>query len=128
MPQMANITVLTDKVYEALTPSSGDRTPAQWRLKDATKAAAHRPELSVSSKYSQNRQYRVLDSQFRYPFTVANSQTGALTVVATAQGKFNVAIPTGVPQSGIDDFVGHMSGLIAAALYQEMLKSGYACS
>jgi len=74
MPQIANITVkaangTTDVVYTAMTPSSGDTTPAFWRAEGSGASASLRATFQLSSKWNGPKTARRVTGAFQYPQT-----------------------------------------------------------
>lgn len=131
MPQMANITVkkadgTTDVVYSALTPSSGDKTAAQWRCETAGASASLRPLLSMSSTYNGPRTARRLDVQFKFPWTVTDSATTVATVKANCPAALQITIPTEMPDTVVFEAVAQLANLLKSTLIQDSLKSGFA--
>lgn len=64
MPSMANIIIkkadgTTDITYTALTPSSGDKVPAQWRVESIGTVAGNRPTFMIQTRFSADKQARI---------------------------------------------------------------------
>lgn len=130
MPQMANITIkkadgTTDIIYVALTPSSGDRTKAVWRVESMGSVPGNRPLLEISSKASQNGQARIVEGKMSYPETYTDSATGVTAVRLRDVGSF----VTTVDQRGTDtthnEMAAQFGNLICSALVQSIIASGF---
>lgn len=130
MPQMANITIkkadgTTDVVYTALTPSSGDRTKAVWRVESIGAIPGNRPVLEISSKASQNGQARIVEGKMSYPETYTDSTTGVIAVRLRDVASF----VTTVDQRGVDtthnEMAAQFANLLKSALVQSIISTGY---
>lgn len=131
MPQMANITVkkadgTTDVVYSALTPSSGDKTAAQWRCETVGASASLRPIFQMASTYNGTRTARRLDLTFKFPWPVIDANTGIATVKATLPASIQITVPTNVPDATVAEAIAQFANLLKSTLVQDSLKSGYA--
>lgn len=130
MSQIANITVkkndgTTDIVYTAVVPSAGDKTPAIWRSNTVGSAAAHRPELRVSSQSNGPKTARRVEVTFVYPTTVTGSD-GKVTVSDRQVFTGAWVIPTGMPDADVNEAISQGVNLLASTLLKDTLKSGYA--
>lgn len=131
MPNMANITVkkadnTTDVIYVALSPSAGDKTPAQWRVEAIGTVPGNRPTFSLTSKSSADRQARILEGKLSYPETFTDSTTG---VVATRlRETFSFTSITRLDASDVTtaELVAQAANLLKSNLIQETLKAGFA--
>lgn len=130
MPQMANITVkksdgTTDIIYTALTPSSGDRTKAVWRVESIGAIAGNRPVLEIQSKASQNGQARIVEGKLSYPETYTDSTTGVTAVRLRDIGSFTTTIDTRGVDSTHNEMAAQFANLLKSALIQSIMSSGY---
>jgi hypothetical protein len=131
MPQMADITVkkadgVTNIVYSALTPSSGDKTAAQWRSETAGAAAALRPTFQLSSQWNGPRTARRVDFVYQYPFTVTDSTTTVTSVKARIPFSGTMTLPAEIPDTVVAEAVAQAGNLLVSTLIQSSLKAGYA--
>lgn len=131
MPQMANVTVkkadgTTDVVYSALTPSSGDKTAAQWRCETAGASAALRPVLSMQSTYNGPRTARRIDVAFQFPWTITDSATTVTTVKARIPASLQITVPTEIPDTAVAEAVAQFANLLKSQLLQDSFKAGFA--
>lgn len=130
MPSMANITVKNaanaDVVYNAATPSAGDKTPAVWRQNLASGVIAYRPELMVLTRSNSNvaKPSRIVDITFKLP--VLETVSGVVTQTAIVPGSFNMAIPTNVDSALVKEAYVQFGNLLVSALLRSVMEEGYA--
>lgn len=129
MPQIANITVkaangTTDVVYTAMTPSSGDTTPAFWRAEGSGASASLRATFQLSSKWNGPKTARRVTGAFQYPQTA--TVDGVETVINRVPVEFSFLVPQAVPDTLIAEAVAQAANLIKATLIQDSIKSGFA--
>lgn len=133
MPVMADLSVkkadgTTAVVYNALAPSSGDKTPAQFRQEAASTVAANRPTFTVSSKGSANGKARIVEYVFLYPATYTDSSTGITSVLAQVKANGSFIFSKDVPDSVISEAAAQFGNILSNVTIQATLKSGYAPS
>lgn len=131
MPTMANITVkkadgTTDVTYTALNAASGDRSVAKWRVESIGTIAGNRPIMEVSSKASQNGQYRIVEGKLTYPETVTDSTTGIISVKSRELFSFTSTIDLTSADAVIAEMAAQAANLLKSTLLQSVLTSGYA--
>lgn len=133
MPQMAALTVkkldgTTDVTYEALTPSSGDKTEAKWRMTSVDSGAvapALRKTLTVKSKASVNGQVRIVEGKFVSPEVVT---IGTTESQKTSTFSFTGTVDQNFSEAQAGEYAAQAANLIKSALMQSVLKDGYAPS
>lgn len=133
MPNMADIVVkkadgTTDITYTALTPSSGDRVPAQWRVEALGTVAGNRPTLVVSSRYSQDRKARLVEGRVVLPETFTDSTTGIISVRNREMFSFNTVVHLDVSDVIVSELAAQSANLLKSALLQSVIKTGFAPS
>lgn len=133
MPNMANITVkkfdgVTDVIYTALTPSSGDGTAARWRVDTGYAHAAAKPSLSLVSRFNGPKSARRIELEYGMPFTSLDTTTGLTAVVATVPVKLSVVVPLSVPDAVVNEAVAQACNLVNSPLIRSCFTSGYAAS
>lgn len=133
MPSITDITVkkdngTTDIVYTAVSPSSGDGTPAVWKSQTVGTAPAHQPEFRLMAKDASRGLKRTLRSTYVYPQIATDSTTGLTSVVERASFAGDWSIPKGMSAADINEAVSQYANLIAAALIKACCKSGYSAS
>jgi hypothetical protein len=133
MPSMASITVkkadnTTDIVYDQISASGGETSPAVWR--QDTGAAAGLPvglrsTLKMSSKWNGPKTARQVSYEAVLPYAVQDTTTTLYSskdrIVAT--GVFT--LPQGIPSANLNE-VSQIAHLIASALVKSCLQAGYA--
>lgn len=132
MPQLADITVkkndgTTDVTYTGVIPSAGDKSAAVWRNNAVATAAAHRPELQMTSQWNGPRTARRVASKYTYPALAVGSD-GKINVADKAILEVNVLLPQSMPDSDINEFVSQGLNLAASTLYKNCAKVGYAAT
>lgn len=130
MPAMANITVkkadgTTDIVYTALTPSSGDRTKAVWRVESIGTIAGNRPVLEVSSKATANGQARIVEGKLMYPETFTDTTTGIISVRLRDIGSFTTTIDIRGVDATHNELAAQFANLLKSTLIQSVIASGF---
>ncbi len=133
MPNLADITVkkndgTTDITYTGVVPSSGDGSPAVWKSQSVGTAAAHQPELRVSSRDADAGKKRALRATFSYPQIATDSTTGITSVVDAASGRFDFTFSKGMAQSDVNEAASQLVNLFYSTLFRAMLKAGYSAS
>jgi hypothetical protein len=131
MPQMADIIVkkadaATNVTYSALTPSSGDKVPAQWRSETAGASAALRPTFEMVSRWNGPRTARRVDFSYQYPYTVTDTTTSTTSVKARVPLNGSFVIPAEVPDTVLNEAVSQGLNLVGATLPKSSFLSGYA--
>lgn len=131
MPAMANITVkkadnTTDIVYTALTPSSGDKVPAQWRVESIGTVAGNRPTLVVQTRYSADKQARIVEGRVTYPETYTDSTTGIISVRNRELFTFSGIVHLATADAIVSELAAQSANLLKSPLMQEVLKTGFA--
>jgi hypothetical protein len=130
MAAMADITVkkadeTTNIVYTGKVASAGDRTAAVWKSETVGTAPAHNPSFSLTSRSNGDGKVRRVEHAGAYPQT-ATAADGSVTVVNIAQGSGSFAIPQGMPQTDINEFVAQYCNMLASVLIKASIKAGYA--
>lgn len=133
MPNMADITVkkadgTTDITYVALSPSAGDKTPAQWRVEAIGTVPGNRPTLAVTSRFSVDRQARVVEGKLLYPETFTDSTTGIVATRLRESFSFTQIIRQDAADSTTKELSAQAANLIKSALIQSVLMTGFAPS
>lgn len=131
MPNMADITVkkadgTTDVIYVALSPSAGDKTPAQWRIEAIGTVPGNRPQFQVSSKFSADRQARIVEGKLVYPETFTDSTTGIVATRLRETFQFTSIIRLDAADGTTAELAAQAANLLKSTLVQSVLKTGYA--
>lgn len=134
MPTMANITVKkydgsTDIVYDALSSSGGDGSPAVWR--QDTGAAAGLPVglrklFKLWTMWNGPKTARQMKFNFVAPYAVQDSTTTLYSAKDRVVFDGVINIPQGIPASEINEAIYQGLNLMAATLVKQTGASGYA--
>lgn len=124
MPQMANI-VAGGVTFVALTPSSGDTTPARWRVENAPSAIGM-PKASIGARYNGQKTARRVEVSFEQPYYVLAAGTNQLTLLHKVPVTLTAVLPDGVPTIYLDEAVDRFIAFISSDLAKGAIKSGYA--
>lgn len=136
MPTMAAITVkkndgVTDIVYDVLTPSPGDNSPAVWRQDTGALASLPvglRALISLLTKWNGSRTARQCAFKYIRPYAVQNSTTGLWASAGEVVISGMATVPQGLPSAEIDEAISQGCNAVAHALIKQSMKSGYAPS
>lgn len=134
MPTMANITVkkndgTTDIVYDALSGSGGDNTPASWRQDTgevAGKPMGLRKTFEVKTKWNGPKTARQLTFQYVGPYAVQDSTTTLYSAKDRLVFTGIMTVPMAIPSSEINEFVSQAVNLLASTLIKDSAKAGFA--
>lgn len=131
MPQMANITVkkadgTTDVVYTAQAPSSGDSTPAVFRVDTASTRQGNRPVLTLRTQNNGNRNGRAV--RLKLDFPILEMTNSIETVTARVPFELTATLPTNVPSDLVKEAIYQFGNLVVSTLIRQSLESGYAPS
>lgn len=132
MANMANITVkaangTTDVIYVAKTPSSGDKTPALWKVDAASTKPIGRPSVSVVADANSGASVRYMTINSYQP-VLSTDSSGNAVVTDNPGMSTRVTLPQRVDQTKLDELVAQHANLLTSALMQQMLKEGYAAT
>jgi hypothetical protein len=127
---MANITVLDNVgasvVFNAATPSAGDRSPAVWRDNSASSVAGYRPEFRVLSRDNGKRTARHLSISMRYPVTFTDLATGRVSLLATIPFSLEVTLPTNIDVADNRNAYVEFANLVTSSLLRDVAETGFA--
>lgn len=134
MPTMASITVkksdgTTDIVYDALSGSGGDGSPAVWR--QDTGAAAGLPVglrslFKLWTNWNGPKTARQMKFNFVSPYAVQDSTTTLYGAKDRVVFDGMITIPQGIPSSQINEAIYQGLNLLGATLVKQSGSSGYA--
>jgi hypothetical protein len=130
VPQIANLTVkkndgVTDITYTAVVPSAGDKSPAIWRSQSVGSAAAHQPEIRMTSRSNGASTARRVEVVASYPTLVTGSD-GKITVSDRVVVQISGVIPLGMPTTDVNEAVSQLLNAAAAVLVKDSFKTGFA--
>lgn len=134
MPAMANITVkkndgVTDIVYDALSASGGDGSPAVWR-QDTGEAAAKpvglRKMFKLWTTWNGPKTARQMKFNLIFPYATQDTTTTLYSAKDRVVFDGIVTIPQAIPATEINEAVAQGLNLLAASLTKSSGQSGYA--
>lgn len=127
MPNMANIVVKddlnVDVTFVALTPSSGDVTQAQWRADALGATPAFAPSIATKTTFNGPRTARQVSLNGIFPET--RTVGGVEDVYAKQPFRVETTVPLNIPTARAVRNAKIIGNLVAAALIQDILKTGY---
>lgn len=134
MPSMANITVkkydgTTDIVFDALSASGGDGSPAVWRQDTGATAGLPvglRKLFKLWTTWNGPKTARQMKFNFVVPYAVQDSTTTLYSAKDRVVFDGIVTIPQGIPSNEINEAVYQGLNLLAATLVKQSGASGYA--
>lgn len=133
MPNMADIVVkkadgTTDVTYVALSPSAGDKTPAQWRVESIGTIAGNRPTLSLTAYASADKKARIVEGTVSFPETYTDTTTGIIAVRLRESFSFKQISRVDALDATTTEMRLQAANLIKSPLIQAALASGFAPS
>lgn len=134
MPAMANITVkkndgTTDIVFDALSASGGDGSPAVWRQDTGAVSALPiglRSLFKLLTQWNGPKTARQMKYQLHFPYAVQDSTTTLYSSKDKVLFDGIVTIPQGIPSTHIDEAISQGLNLLAATLVKSSGKAGFA--
>lgn len=132
MPAMASITVkkfdgTTDIVYDALSASGGDGSPAVWRQDTGAAAGLPvglRPILKLTSTWNGPKTARQMKFNFVMPYAVQDSTTTKYSATDRIVADGIIVMPQGIPAANLNE-VYQLLNLLAATLVKQAVAAGY---
>lgn len=133
MPAMASITVkkfdgTTDIIYDALSASGGDGSPAVWRQDTGAAAALPvglRSQFQLLSTWNGPKTARQLKSRFVMPYAVQDSTTTKYSATDRVVSDLIITMPQGIPSATLQE-VYQVLNLFASTLVKQSVAAGYA--
>lgn len=133
MPSMASITVkkadgTTDIVYDSISASGGESSPAVWR--QDTGAAAGLPvglrsSFKLASKWNGPKTARQLSFEFNLPYAVQDSTTTLYSAKDKVVMTGLITMPQAIPSATLNE-VNQALNLLASTLVKASAQAGYA--
>jgi hypothetical protein len=130
---MASITVkkfdgTTDIVYDALSASGGDGSPAVWRQDTGAAAALPvglRQTLKLWSTWNGPKTARQMKFNFVFPYAVQDSTTTLYSAKDRMVFDGIITMPQGIPAATLNEIY-QLCNLLAATLVKQAVAAGYA--
>jgi len=131
MPTMADIVVkkadgTTNITYNAMTPSSGDKSKAVWRCESFGTVAANRPVFEVHGRSSVNGKFRVVDFRYTYPETYTDSTTGLVRTRERLLFSGQCAVPVDNTDASNNEGTAQGVNLLTSHLMLAVFRTGFA--
>lgn len=134
MASIANLTVkkfdgTTDIIYDALSASGGDGSPAVWRQDTGAVAALPvglRSLFKLWTLWNGPKTARQVKFNFVSPYAVQDSTTTLYSAKDRVVMEGIISIPQGLPATQINESVYQALNLLAASLVKSSAASGYA--
>lgn len=133
MPSMASITVkkfdgTTDIIYDALSASGGDGSPAVWRQDTGAASALPvglRQSLKVWSTWNGPKTARQVKFNFVFPYAVQDSTTTLYSAKDRMVADMIITMPQGIPAANLNEIYQFLN-LVASTLVKQSVAAGYA--
>jgi hypothetical protein len=133
MPSMASMTVkkadgTTDIVYDSITASGGESSPAVWRQDTGAVAGLPvglRSLFKLQSKWNGPKTARQLSFEFNQPYSVQDSTTTLYSAKDRVVMTGVITLPQGIPSANLNEVVQGLN-LLANALVKSSAQAGYA--
>jgi hypothetical protein len=130
---MAAITVkkfdgVTDIIYDALSASGGDGSPAVWRQDTGAAAALPvglRQVLKLWSTWNGPKTARQLKGNFVFPYATQDSTTTLYSAKDRMVADFIITMPQGIPAATLNEIY-QMLNLMSSTLVKQSVAAGYA--
>jgi hypothetical protein len=129
---MASITVkkfdgVSDIIYDALSASGGDGSPAVWRQDTGAAAGLPvglRPILKLTSTWNGPKTARQMKYNFVMPYAVQDSTTTKYSATDRIVADGIITMPQGIPAANLNE-VYQLLNLLAATLVKQAVAAGY---
>jgi len=115
----------TNITYTAMVASAGDKSQAIWRSTTVGTAAAHQPELRMTSRANGTGTARRVDIHFSYPSTAVGSD-GKTNIIERGVFDCSAVVPQGMPATDLNEYVSQGLNLLASSLLNGSMKVGFA--
>lgn len=134
MPNMASITVkkndgTTDIVFDALSASGGEATPALWRQDTGVSAGLPvglRSTFTLTSKWNGPKTARQLQFNLAFPYAVQDQGTTLWTAKDRVVVSGVITVPQNIPATNLNEAVAQSMNLLASTLVKSSMQAGFA--
>lgn len=131
MPVMANITVkkadgTTDVVYNAATPSAGDKVPAIWTQNAYAGIQGNRPRLELVASPNAAGDQRRMEFKFSYPVTYTDANTSLIKKLASVDIKGTVFLNAQLTTDNWNEAFAQLGNLLVSTLVRSAVQEGFA--
>lgn len=133
---MANVTVkkfdgTTDIIYDALSGSGGDGSPAVWRQDTgapAAKPVGLRNIFKLWTQWNGPKTARQAKFNFVAPYATQDSTTTVYSAKDRVVLDGIATIPQSIPAADINEAIYQACNMLAAALIKQSISAGYAAT
>jgi len=130
MPTLADITVknaaAANVTFTAISASAGDKSPARWRLETAGIPLGLRANLEIASQDNGPKTARRVVVSGNFPFTYTDTTTSQKVLLARMPFRTEFTLPSNLDPAQLADASVIATNVLASALVQAVLASGYA--
>lgn len=131
MPAIADISVkkadgTTSITYSAIAGAGGDASPAVFRSNSATGTVGQKPVVKVTSRDSGDKQTRRVDISAVFPEVYTDSTSGLSLINSKVTMNASFAVPQNLSSSTMAEAAAQLTNLMASALIQSSISSGFA--
>jgi hypothetical protein len=131
MPAIADITVkkadgATNIIYTGVAGAGGDASPAVFRSNSATGTIGQKPVVKVTSRDSGDKATRRVDISAVFPEVYTDSTTGLSLINSKVTMNASFAIPQNLSSTTMSEAAAQLTNLMASALIQSSISSGFA--
>lgn len=111
-----------NKTFSKITPSAGDKSVAQWWLKEGAINGAF-PKFT-SEAHATGNNSRKTSIKLTLPYSYTESTTGLTKIGPSAEFNGSASMPNDFPEALKADFVAYIASALADAMVKEMLSTG----
>lgn len=134
MPTMASITVkkadgTTNIVFDALSGSGGDSSPAVWRQDTGATAGLPvglRSTFSLSSKWNGPKTARQVQFNLAFPYAVQDTTTTLYSAKDRVVVSGVITLPQAIPGAQLSEAAAQAMNLLASQLVKDAMSAGFA--
>lgn len=131
MPAIADISVkkadgTTSITYSAVAGSGGDASPAVFRSNTASGTVGQKPTIKVTSRDSGDKATRRVDISAVFPEVYTDTTTGLSQVSSKVTMNASFAVPQNLSSTTMGEAAAQLTNVLASALIQSSISSGYA--
>lgn len=134
MPTMASMTVkkfdgTTDIVYDALSSSGGDGSPAVWRQDTGASASlpvGFRNLFKLWTVWNGPKSARQTKFNFVSPYALQDSTTTKFSASDRVVIEGVMSVPQAIPSTNINEAIYQACNLLAQTLVKQAASAGYA--
>lgn len=108
------------KTFKLIAPAAGDKSYANWRLKEGSISSVF-PAIAAKAEPNSNNA-RKLEFKVRIPSSYTDNVTGLTRVGSAFDATLNVTVPNDFPEALKSDAVAFVCNAVNHALIKEMIR------